>query len=88
MLLVIEIALTVFAWRAGWKALSLLPLVIGVVLGFGGGVIMAATGASDFWPALLVIDVAVIAVLGVMVKYGRSKPIESIATIEPVKSAA
>ena len=41
MLLIIEIILTIFAWRKGWKWLALLPVgicvAIGFFIGFTGG---------------------------------------------------
>ena len=40
-MLIIEIILTIFAWRKGWKWLSLIPIVvafcIGIIIGLSGG---------------------------------------------------
>lgn len=70
-MLIIEIVLTVFAWRKGWKWLALLPmglaLIIGALIGFaigtsGGNV----TGATGFGIALDVF--AIIALIIMMAK--------------------
>jgi len=45
MLLFIEIALTSWAWRQGWKVWALLPGVIVLVLGF---IIGASEGAAGY----------------------------------------
>jgi hypothetical protein len=47
MLLILEIGLTVAAWRRGWKVRALLPLGIGFGIGFLGGLIMGVSGASE-----------------------------------------
>lgn len=47
MLLVLEIGLTIAAWRRGWKGWALLPLGIGFGIGFLIGLIMSASGASE-----------------------------------------
>lgn len=65
MLLILEIWLTVAAWRKGWRGWALLPL------GIGGGIailIGAAVGASggsidQATPALLLFDLACIGTL-------------------------
>ncbi len=42
MLLFIEIALTTAAWKRGWKGWALLPLVIGMGIGFMSGLFMVS----------------------------------------------
>jgi hypothetical protein len=71
-MLIIEIILTIFVWRKGWRWWSLLPaalgLLIGFIIGYGigvaGGDITAATGTS------LLIDVGVIIALIIMLVNG------------------
>ena len=69
MLLILEIALTIWAWRRGWKTWSLVPLgaAIGIafLLGFAG---VALDEASLMW---LLPDLAAIISLIVMVSKGR-----------------
>ena len=64
-MLIIEIALTIAAWRKGWKAWALLPLgtvigiaaLIGVAVGASGGSIEQAT------PVLIGLDLIGMGVL-------------------------
>lgn len=64
-MLFIEIALTVAAWRRGWRARALWPLGIGMGIGFVVGAALSASGSrvEQLPPALLLFDVACIAVL-------------------------
>jgi len=68
MLLILEILLTIFAWRKGWKWFALLPLGIGVVISFLIGIIVGASGGSvDTAKGIgLVFDILVIIILVVM----------------------
>ena len=45
MLLILEIALTVFAWKRGWKGWALLPIGIALFCGFLFGLAMG--GSAD-----------------------------------------
>jgi len=73
MLLAIEIALTIAAWRKGWKGLALLPVGAALVCGFMVGAAMGAGGLSEeeVFGIGLLIDLGVIAALGVMTAVGR-----------------
>jgi len=73
MLLAIQIALTVAAWRKGWKGLALLPLGAALACGFVFGAAMGAGGLSEgaVFGIGLLIDLGVIAALGVMAAVGR-----------------
>ena len=70
MLLLLEVGLTVAAWKKGWGAKALLPvgatlvlgLLFGVAIGLGGGTIEAAA------PVALLSDVAAIGILIAMVR--------------------
>jgi hypothetical protein len=46
-LLVLEIILTVVAWKRGWRWLALLPLGSGLLTAFALGFVMGALGASE-----------------------------------------
>jgi hypothetical protein len=47
MLLIVEIVLTVFAWRKGWKAWALLPLGIVMCIGFFVGIMIGAGSITN-----------------------------------------
>ena len=65
MLLFIEIILTIFAWRKGWKWLSLLPVGICVAIGFFIGL----TGGDLEGPAFFVPDLlATLALILMIIK--------------------
>lgn len=69
MLLLLEIGLTIAAWRRGWKAKALLPLVIGAGSAFLIGFIMGMSGISEDGAIVagLLFDLACIATLITMV---------------------
>jgi len=73
MLLIIEIALVVAAWKRGWKGLALVPIVAGFALAFMlGGAVGASGGSEDAAFALgLLVDVGIIATLAIMAVVGR-----------------
>jgi hypothetical protein len=68
LLLLVEIALTVRAWRKGWKARALLPIGIGMGVAFLLGLAFGSTGAEPgvALVAGIVVDLAIIAALGTM----------------------
>ncbi|OGO04165.1 MAG: hypothetical protein A2Y60_02985 [Chloroflexi bacterium RBG_13_54_9] len=71
MLLALEIGLTIGAWRRGWRGWALLPLGIGVSVGFLVGTIMAASGAPQggILATGLILDLACIgALVGMVLK--------------------
>lgn len=69
MLLILEVILTIFAWRKGWKWLALLPvgivLILGLLIGFSigisGGDVAPTTGIALF------LDISTIIVLIIMI---------------------
>jgi hypothetical protein len=75
MLLVLEIGLTIWAWRRGWKGWALLPPVICFGIGFVSGLFMdpfvAMTESEN--PAWILLDVACIGTLIFMVAKSRKK---------------
>ncbi len=65
MLLVLEVLLTVSAWRKGWGPMALLPLAIGVPLG-----VLVMINTHSMVPGFIA-DVMVTIVLLVMTSNGR-----------------
>ena len=47
MLFIAEIILTIFAWRNGWRWISLIPVGICVLLGFTAGYTAGLSGATS-----------------------------------------
>ena len=83
MLLIAEILLTIFAWRNGWKWLSLIPVGIAMLIGLFIGIGVGASGGNvyDVRGIVTLFDIGAIIALTVMVsKKPKSKtnlPIES-----------
>jgi len=67
-MLIVEILMTIFAWRNGWKWLGLIPLGTA----FGIGLILGASGMdpSDMGQLLWIDGLAVIALVVMLVKKG------------------
>jgi len=89
MLLVLEIALTIAAWRRGWKAWALLPLAVGAGVAFTGGVLIGAVGGSVEEAMVIgaLLDVVCIGILiGMIVKRRRPAVPESSMSQNPQKS--
>lgn len=67
MLLILQIALTVSAWRKGWRAWALLPVGLLMMTGF---ILGAASGTADvfaaYGPILILGDIACAVVLAIM----------------------
>ncbi len=67
-MLIIEIILTIFAWKKGWNWYSLIPLclafLIGLIVGLSGGLN----------PSIILIDVMAIIALIFMVAKGPTSP--------------
>lgn len=68
MIFIIQIILTVVAWRNGWKIKALLPLLILVGIAFSVGFFIGMVGGneSDAYLIGTLLDIATIAVLGIM----------------------
>lgn len=73
MLLIIEIMLTVTAWRRGWKALALLPVAICVGFGFVVGLGCGATGGDidDAIGPCVAVELCCLVALIIMAVRGR-----------------
>jgi hypothetical protein len=70
MLLILEISLAIAAWKNGWGARALLPLVGALVLGFiAGTAIGASAGSVESARAVgLLLDLGAITALGIMAR--------------------
>lgn len=66
MILILEIILTIVAWKRGWKWLSLLPIGIGLLIGFLIGMGMANSSGSEISTVGLILDLIIVAILAVM----------------------
>lgn len=71
MLLLLEIVLTIAAWRRGWKALALLPLGLAFAAGLALPVMVGPDQAMEMAGSLWFVDLGVTVVLGVMACVGR-----------------
>lgn len=76
--MIIQILLTVMAWKKGWGPKALLPLVVGV-----GIVLMGATSGNQLIPPIAA-DVLIDIVLGVMIYMKRN---QSKANAQPAVAA-
>ena len=86
--LVIEIALTIAAWRRGWRWYALIPLVVAGSIGFSAGFVVGAFGGTvmSLLPYLILLDLACIVVLIVMVAkpfgYEKAPSLKAIKALE------
>lgn len=66
---IIEIGLTISAWKRGWGWKALIPIVLTCCISFGGGFMVGLRGGSimDYWPMFIGLDVLCIIALLVMV---------------------
>ena len=92
MLLILEIWLTVKAWRKGWKALALLQLGVALGIGFVVGAVIGASGGSgeDLWAWGLIGDLTAIVILAFMcarLPQGASTPTVPDVAEQPALSA-
>jgi hypothetical protein len=84
MLLILQIALTVAAWRRGWKALALLPIALAFGAGCALPFIVGPDQAVAMAEKLLFVDLGVTAVLGLMAAVGREAKPRPTVTATPV----
>jgi len=67
MLLIAEIILTIFAWKAGWKWLALIPVGVAFLIGFVIGTQLDSTASLTGLSWFSLFDVAVIGILIFMI---------------------
>jgi hypothetical protein len=81
-MLIIEIILTIFAWRNGWKWRSLIPVGIAILieLSVGFGIGSAGGSVSGVSPSLFFVDFCAIIALVVLI---CKKPKSLVKTEEP-----
>jgi uncharacterized membrane protein YfcA len=83
-MLIIEIILTIFAWKNGWKWKALLPIGVVLILGFTIGVIVGITannngGVSITPPGLWLLDIlAIISLIIMFIEKPKSDKTEEI----------
>lgn len=67
-MLIIEIILTIFVWRKGWKWLSLLPVGVASLIAFSFGFLIAASGGdvANIESGLIFFDIIAIVALIIM----------------------
>lgn len=82
MLFILEIILTVLAWRKGWKAKALIPGAIGIGLGIFIG-LMCAAASAPIPAGLFVFDIGVILGLIVMMCNPPTKSAQTVAVNKP-----
>ncbi len=81
-MLLLEIILTVMAWKRGYKAWALIPLACALFIGLMIGASDPELAESDDWLSLIWIDVLAIAALGLMIANAK-KPVETETMEEP-----
>lgn len=90
MLLIIEVALTIAAWRRGWGARAFLPGFVGIVFALLLGGLMGAAGADK--TSLLVVsvltDLALISVLSWFARHAPRPKVASVPEAMPTEAEA
>jgi hypothetical protein len=88
MLLILEIALTIWAWKRGWKKWALLPVGIGIGSGFLLGLAFGGTeiplGSLDAFG--LIVDIACIGALIGMITRPRKACTPAVPRTPPSES--
>ena len=72
MLLLLEIWLTITAWRKGYKALALIPLGLAVLIGFSIGLNNPELAENGDAFSFVWIDILAIVVLGIMIALAKT----------------
>ncbi|NQU07690.1 MAG: hypothetical protein HQ583_03945 [Candidatus Abyssubacteria bacterium] len=86
--LIIEIVLTIAAWRKGWRWYALIPLVVAGSVGFSAGFVVGAFGGTvtGLLPFLVLLDLVCIVVLIVMVAkpfgYEKAPSLKALKALE------
>ena len=81
MLLILEVLLTVSAWRKGWGPMALLPITIGVPV----GVLIAM--ATQSMASAIVVDLAITGILFAMSHKGHKSQLTATPAPAPVQDA-
>lgn len=68
MLMVLEIILTILAWRKGWRWKALIPVAIAAGIAFFGGVAIATSGGTAVNNGIfIIIDILLVITQAVLV---------------------
>jgi hypothetical protein len=78
MLLILEIMLTVTAWRKGYKGFALLPVGLALLAGFSIG---ANNPGADIF-SVIWIDILAIIVLGIMIAVAKESETDEVKETE------
>ncbi len=67
MILILQIALSVSAWKKGWRAWAMLPVGITAAVGFAVGIASGTQDVlSEYMPFVLLFDIASVIILAIM----------------------
>lgn len=69
MLLIVEIILTIFAWKKGWRWLSLIPLGLALLI----GMVIGLSGATNLSFIYIIDILAIVALIIMNVKAPKSE---------------
>ena len=83
MILILEVILTVVAWRRGWRGWALLPFavvsILSLLIGVCGGFLDLTPKQEEMFPVVfLPLELAFIGVLAWMCSKGRVRPVRRI----------
>lgn len=83
---IIEVGLTIAAWRKGWGWKALIPLLVTGSIAFGSGFVMGLLGTPimSAMPFFILMDILCIIVLIVMV--AKPHGYEKVASYEEIKN--
>ena len=70
-MLIIEIILTIFAWKNGWKWLSLIPIGAALLLGLFMGIVIGASGGDITTTNGLAIFLDISAIIALIILVSR-----------------
>jgi len=62
----VEIILTIVAWKRGWKARALIPLAIAFSVGLIAGIIIGANGGTEAPAEIMIVDIGALIALIIM----------------------
>jgi uncharacterized membrane protein YfcA len=66
-MLILEIILTIFAWRKGWRWLALLPMGIALLVGFSIGIGIGANGGDPSSVGFGAVFIDIIAIIALII---------------------
>jgi uncharacterized membrane protein YfcA len=93
MLFLIEVCLTIAAWRKGWGAKALIPFGVGMVVAMLLGAAVGLSGGqravAQAFPMFLILDLALIAVLAwLATRAPQEVPLSVVPEVTPSEEQA